>query len=42
MCDCPIHGFSGTLIYSSDLLELLPDGRLPEVIIVEVATLFLR
>jgi hypothetical protein len=36
MLDCPRHGFAPSLIYSSDLLELQPDGTVPDVIVVEV------
>jgi hypothetical protein len=36
MLDCPVHGFAGSLLYSSDLLEVQPDGKLPEILTIEV------
>lgn len=34
--ECAIHGSVGICMYSADLLELQPDGMLPEITTVEV------
>jgi hypothetical protein len=36
LVDCPTHGMSGVILFSSDLLSLRADGTLPESILVEV------
>lgn len=36
MMDCPVHGFSGTCIYSPALLQPRADGTLPKIVVIEV------
>ena len=36
MLNCPIHGFAPTYIVSRALLELQPDGTLPDIVTVEL------
>ncbi len=36
MMNCPIHGFTGSCIYSLATIQPRADGTLPEVVIIEI------